>query len=96
MEPTKDIWTWEIRGGRKLQGILGTESGLLHRACEEKIGDKAKRALTLTLRSPETLAQSGHCSEGLLLSSDTWGNLGRAGDGGQGFVSQRVQWRGRT
>lgn len=32
----------------------------LHGACEEKIGDKAKRALALILWSPEALAQGGH------------------------------------
>lgn len=53
----------EREGGRKSQGMLQDRTWPvgLHRACEEKIGDKGGKALTL--RSPEALAQSGHCSQ---------------------------------
>lgn len=41
----------------------------LHRACEEKIGDKGGKALALTPWSPKVLAQSGLFPEEPLLPS---------------------------
>lgn len=55
----------EREGGRKSQGMLQDRKWpvWLHRACEEKIGDKGGKALALIPRSPESWAQSGHCSQ---------------------------------
>lgn len=59
-------------------GVGGWEGPMwLHRACERKIGDIAGRALDLTLKSPEAVAQGGLCSQ----EGDTWllcmGKLGK-------------------